>query len=104
MSDKVKDFMNKALDDNDDYWKLFSVVSDVNDALQKAVEYGFKEGHKDASQYIKSLEVALWYYANPKNWNVSDQGASNIIEDEDVEEVFGKAVGGKMARKILRKE
>lgn len=51
-----EDFMNIGVDIDDPYWKLFEVKNQVNDALVKAVQYGFEQGFKAAKKREEQIK------------------------------------------------
>jgi hypothetical protein len=48
-------FMSEGADLDDPYWQLFKVKVEVNDAIVKAVEYGYKKGYAKASEELSAL-------------------------------------------------
>lgn len=48
IEESFENFMNLGVEIDDPYWDLFKVKEQMNTALLKAVEYGYKEGYNRA--------------------------------------------------------
>ena len=53
----VKKFMDTGTPETDPYWSLFRVKEEVNDAIVKAVEYGYKKGYEAGVKAEKERKV-----------------------------------------------
>ena len=101
-SEALLKFMNTGTPDTDDYWSLFKVKDEVNDALVRAVEYGYKKGHiagaswreqQAASGFEEWARVNDRYY--PKEdydletmkiaWQASALHSTKLLAEKDAE-------------------